>query len=228
MKPMPKSSSAVARRQRILDTALSQFRARGYVEASVGDIARASDSSTAIIYKHFENKLALFEAVLDREVGRLCDVLDAIADEVAGEAIPFSEALDRLVEVFTGERTLALMRLVIAEGGIRPQIRQSFQKSVPIVRTAIQRLLESYSGQLYFLPIDDLRVDLFIETLVTGPQLNLLLGLSASNDADHRTMADLRVRALLSMLCAHEGPFDAMPQAYMEAPIEGSAHGVHR
>jgi AcrR family transcriptional regulator len=218
MKPMPKSSSAVARRPQILDTALSQFRTRGYVEASVGDIARASDSSTAIIYRHFENKLALFEAVLDREVRRLCDVLDGIADEVAGQAIPFSEAVDRLVAVFTGERMLALMRLVIAEGGIRPQIPQSFQKSVPIVRAAIQRLLESYSGQLYFLPIDDLRVDLFIETLVTGPQLNRLLGLAASNDADRRAMADLRVRALLSMLCAREGPFEATPKAHIDAP----------
>lgn len=228
MKPMPKSSSAVTRRQRILDTALSQFRARGYVEASVGDIARASDSSTAIIYRNFDNKLALFEAVLDREVEGLCDVLDGIADDLAGQTVPFSDAVDRLVAVCTGDRTLALMRLVIAEGGIRPQIRQSFQRSVPIVRAAIQRLQESYSGQLHFMPIDDLRVDLFIETLVTGPQLNLLLGLTASDDADHEAMADLRVRALLSMLCARDGPFDATPQALMEAPIEGGAHGVHR
>lgn len=93
MKPMPKSSSAVAQRQRILDTGVSQFRARGHVEASVGDIARASDSSTAIIYKHFENELALFGAVLDREVARLCDVLDGIADEAAKRFIPFSEAV---------------------------------------------------------------------------------------------------------------------------------------
>ncbi len=58
-------------RERILRSAEQLFAERGYRNVTVADIAGACDVSTGLIYYHFEDKLSLFEAIVDEGVATL-------------------------------------------------------------------------------------------------------------------------------------------------------------
>ena len=54
-----------ARREQILATAVSLFSQRGFKGTTTKEIARAAGVSEAMVFRHFENKDALYEAILD-------------------------------------------------------------------------------------------------------------------------------------------------------------------
>jgi AcrR family transcriptional regulator len=63
--------SGAQRRQRILDAAQEVFAQHGYHGASLDEIARASGTSKALIYEHFESKRAMHETLLAEHAGEL-------------------------------------------------------------------------------------------------------------------------------------------------------------
>ncbi len=54
-----------ARREQILATAVTLFSQRGFKGTTTKEIARASGVSEAMVFRHFENKDALYDAILD-------------------------------------------------------------------------------------------------------------------------------------------------------------------
>ena len=52
-------------RRRIMDAALTVFSARGYTAAGVEEIAAAAGIKAPSLYKHFKNKRAIFDAILE-------------------------------------------------------------------------------------------------------------------------------------------------------------------
>jgi AcrR family transcriptional regulator len=62
---------AAERRARILAAAQEVFAQRGYHGASLEEIARASGTSKALIYEHFESKRALHETLITEHAGEL-------------------------------------------------------------------------------------------------------------------------------------------------------------
>lgn len=54
-----------ARRQQILQTAVSLFSQRGFKGTTTKEIAKAAGVSEAMVFRHFENKDALYGAILD-------------------------------------------------------------------------------------------------------------------------------------------------------------------
>ena len=54
-----------ARREQILQTAVSLFSQRGFKGTTTKEIARAAGVSEAMVFRHFENKDALYGAILD-------------------------------------------------------------------------------------------------------------------------------------------------------------------
>lgn len=64
---------------RILDAAEALFAARGFAGTSVRDIANAVGLNPASLYNHFDNKEALYEAVLERGIRPLVDALERAA-----------------------------------------------------------------------------------------------------------------------------------------------------
>jgi len=79
--------------ERILDGALEQFRDGGLTRTTMDDVARRAELSRVTIYRRFQNKNALIEAVLLRECRRCLAALD----DAVGE-LPHIE--QRLVEGF--------------------------------------------------------------------------------------------------------------------------------
>lgn len=69
-----------ATRAALLDTAAQMFAVGGFVRTSLDDIATATQVTRGAVYHHFENKQALFEAVLESLEARTAQlVVDAAA-----------------------------------------------------------------------------------------------------------------------------------------------------
>ncbi len=66
-------------KSRILDAAEALFAERGLAGTAVRDIASEVGLNPASLYNHFPSKLALYEAVLERAVKPLLEVLQAAA-----------------------------------------------------------------------------------------------------------------------------------------------------
>ena len=80
-------------RDRILAEAECLFRAYGYSKTTVADVAQACEMSPANVYRFFESKAAINEAITEVVLARM----EAMAQGIAREARPASERLKRLV-----------------------------------------------------------------------------------------------------------------------------------
>src|SRR3954451_6646117 len=80
-------------RARILETAEALFREIGYQKTTVADIAKTLKMSPANVYRFFDSKKAINEAVVERLIGEVEALISAIADA------PGSRAADRLTAV---------------------------------------------------------------------------------------------------------------------------------
>ncbi|MCJ2063540.1 TetR/AcrR family transcriptional regulator [Methylobacterium sp. J-088] len=78
--PCPTEESAPDTRSRILATADAYFREIGYQKTTVADIARTLKMSPANVYRFFDSKKAINEAVLERLIGEVEALISEIAD----------------------------------------------------------------------------------------------------------------------------------------------------
>ena len=62
-----------ARRETILRGAAAAFASNGYAATSMEDVAAAAGITKLIVYRHFESKQALYDAVLERVADQLRD-----------------------------------------------------------------------------------------------------------------------------------------------------------
>lgn len=63
---MVRRSSANEMHERILQSALEVFSAKGYSAATIKDISNRAECNTVTIFRHFEDKLGLFLQVVER------------------------------------------------------------------------------------------------------------------------------------------------------------------
>lgn len=68
------------RRDQILATATEVFAASGFASTSLDDVAASAGVTRVILYRHFDSKAELYQAVLDR----MCARLEAHVDEPVG------------------------------------------------------------------------------------------------------------------------------------------------
>ncbi len=76
----PPRLPAAERRQQILAVALRVFARSGYVQASTAEIAAQAGISEPTIYRHFENKQALYLAVLEHTTSEFVGAWRQIAE----------------------------------------------------------------------------------------------------------------------------------------------------
>ena len=82
------------RRQQIIEAADEHFRHYGYSKTTVADLARAIGLSSAYIYKFFESKRAIGEAICQRILSDIVGSARAIAEERG----PRSDRLRRMFQ----------------------------------------------------------------------------------------------------------------------------------
>ncbi|MDP4024202.1 TetR family transcriptional regulator [Methylobacterium sp. NEAU 140] len=97
--------TAPTTRCRIIATATEHFREIGYQKTTVADIARALKMSPANVYRFFDSKKAINEAVLERLIGEVEALVAGIADR------PGLSATARLVAAIEALHDDSLRRL---------------------------------------------------------------------------------------------------------------------
>ena len=76
------------RREAILKAAASAFAHKGFSATSMDDVAAEAKITKLIVYRHFESKEDLYEAVLERVSGRLAEeFVDAITRDPTGRGL---------------------------------------------------------------------------------------------------------------------------------------------
>ena len=117
-------TSSTDTKERILRAALDAFAENGFDGATTRDIANRARVNLGLIKYHFDGKLKLWRAAVDRA---FADLREALADDVADDALLASDAHTRLTlrryVRFVGQRP-ELVRLMHDEGKRRgPRMR---------------------------------------------------------------------------------------------------------
>jgi AcrR family transcriptional regulator len=96
------------RREAILHSAARAFAAQGFSSTSMEDVAAEAGVTRLILYRHFESKEALYEAVLERVATRLTEEM---ASGVGSGEAPLSRPAVRAVLVVAREDPAAFTLL---------------------------------------------------------------------------------------------------------------------
>ncbi|MGC6389457.1 TetR/AcrR family transcriptional regulator [Ewingella sp. S1.OA.A_B6] len=98
------------RREQIINAAFDHFRHYGYAKTSVADLAKAIGVSSAYIYKFFESKQAIGEAVCSQRVGQIGFALRKIADSNESATLRlrtiFKTLMSKSLDLFFEDRKL--------------------------------------------------------------------------------------------------------------------------
>lgn len=88
-----------SRRSELLEVAIDLFAAKGYAGTSIRDIANMTGHSVSNIYHYFENKEALWLAILERSATGLADRLNEVAQAPGGPVERFTRLLHTHLEL---------------------------------------------------------------------------------------------------------------------------------
>jgi AcrR family transcriptional regulator len=125
-----RAEQALARRRAIVDAALEEFLEKGFAATRVEDIARRAGVAKGTIYLNFEDKEALFAAIVEQEIRPKVET--ALTGPLPDETL-YSYA-ERVVVPRIGElvrsRRAAIIRLLIGEAGRFPKLAEHYFRLV--------------------------------------------------------------------------------------------------
>src|SRR6266568_3246087 len=120
-----------ARPEEIISAALEVFADRGFAATKLEDVARRAGVTKGTIYLYFENKEALFKALIRETIVQVIAQGEALAQSFTGSA---RELLERLVREYwrlVGETSISsIPRLMIAEAGNFPELARFYYEEV--------------------------------------------------------------------------------------------------
>lgn len=124
----PVSRNPEVVRTRILDAAQAEFMAEGFAGASTNRILERFGGSKPTMFRHFETKRALFEAVVARIAERWRDAVD-MTDISDAEPHAWLEhfAVRALAWILTDE-SIFVGRMAIAEGHLFPEVGETYRQ----------------------------------------------------------------------------------------------------
>lgn len=180
---------ASTRVQAILDAALEAFSRHGYNDAHMDDIALRAQLSKGGLYAHFDSKERLLEAVLARTL--VPPALDPGALLAASRGL--RDLLERLSAILydhmADPRTLAAMRLLIAESERVPALARQWQRDTgEHVLQAVQALLQQAARKGWCRP----GITVEQPWLAVAPLVHALTARLVLGPADLRTLEESR------------------------------------
>lgn len=120
------------KREQIIEGARRMFLAKGFEGASMQDIARTAEVSKGTLYVYFDGKEAMFDALVERECGRLQEAVRRIG---TGEGELEDELLrigQRIVETLLRHEVLASMRMIIGAAEKFPDLARKIYAAGPM------------------------------------------------------------------------------------------------
>src|SRR2546426_8208469 len=122
-----------ARPEEIVAAALDVFVERGFAAAKLEDVARRAGVTKGTIYLYFENKEALFKAVIRETIVPVIAQGEAVAQAFTGSARELFEKLVREYWRLVGETALAgIPKLMMAEAGNFPELARFYYEEVAV------------------------------------------------------------------------------------------------
>jgi AcrR family transcriptional regulator len=130
MTALPKrQQNRILREQRILDAALVIFSEKGFVGASMDDIAAEAGISKPTLYQYFPSKDELFTAMMSQERDHMLESFEYPSTSgMVAELYAFSW---HYAEIVLRPDMLNLARLIISEAQRLPEIGRAYQASGP-------------------------------------------------------------------------------------------------
>jgi AcrR family transcriptional regulator len=131
--PTKMQPRGVIRRQAMLEAAKALFLEKGFENTSLSDIVERSKGSRSTLYELFGNKEGLLRAMVEESTTQVWEAMDW------AEALP--EATDealvelgmRFAKIALSSDSMAIYRIVVAEGHRMPEIARFFFLSGPQV-----------------------------------------------------------------------------------------------
>ncbi len=120
-----------ARPEEIISAALDVFADRGFAATKLEDVARKAGVTKGTIYLYFENKEALFKALIRQTIVPVIAQGEAIAQRFTGSARDLLERLVREYWRLVGETALVgIPKLMIAEANNFPELARFYYEEV--------------------------------------------------------------------------------------------------
>ena len=174
MSPRPKNPPPDRRRE-ILDAAVRLFAEKGYAAVTNAEIAKEAGVTAPALYYYFSSKEELFQAAVREHVGAFIPAVAEATKEECRAAHWNEERFRALyrstVSFLTGEKTRILLRIVLAEGPRRPEIRQVWMDQVAAIMELLGPYLESAAQDGHIRAMDPRLVFL----LLHGPVLSTII-----------------------------------------------------
>lgn len=192
-----------ARPSELLAAGLELFVARGYAATRLEDVARHAGVAKGTLYLYYENKEALFKAVIQEGIVPVLAENEAIAARHAGSAFELLELFLNNWWTKIGKTAFAgIPKLIVSEAGNFPELAAFYyDKVISRARAMVGTALRSGMEKGEFRPLDiDATTDIAI-----APILMLLIwqystgcAQAARNDPENylRTHMDLLRRGL--------------------------------
>jgi AcrR family transcriptional regulator len=137
-----------ARRQAILDAALSVFAERGFEAARLEDVAARAGVAKGTLYLYFRDKEALFEELVRSAVS---PIIEAVSKAASAPDVPASAILETFFALFQkevlGTKRKLLLRLIIAEGPRFPRVAEFYHREVVTRGIGLMRKVAERAAQ---------------------------------------------------------------------------------
>jgi AcrR family transcriptional regulator len=177
---MPRVSEEhlAARRQQIIDAARICFARNGFHTTSMHDVIKEAGLSVGAVYRYFDSKEALIEAVAEQVVGLIVDQLDSMIE--IRPLPPLVDVMDgvlRLVEAQAGPDGAARMALPVWGEALRnPRLRELVAGVYQTIRARFVRIAAQAEEEGQLPPgTDPEEAGLVLFGLVPGFLLQLVL-----------------------------------------------------
>jgi AcrR family transcriptional regulator len=125
----------VPTKQKILDVSIDLFAERGYDRASIRDISKAVGITESAVYRHYENKDAILEAIFDQLVNQVYTPLPP--KRVTSEQTSiFRQILEGLpAYILANPHLIKILRILLYEMSPNERVRE-FMKQEYDIRAA--------------------------------------------------------------------------------------------
>jgi len=170
--------SSRIKHQAIVEAARQVFLDHGFSATTMDMIAESADVSKRTVYKHFEDKHALFAAV----VYMLCDKvvppsLDALDIEASRPDTVLTRLAVQILSNLYAREQIALFRVVVMETQSFPELGALMYEQVAHTEGLIRDYLATQQRKgILDLPDPDLAASQFLGLIKTDLQLQLLFG----------------------------------------------------
>lgn len=119
------------RRRTILDVAERSFLDRGFADTSMSTIAAELGGSKTTLWSYFRSKEELFEAVMDSKIAAFQGALDEALIPAGGPAAALARFGRVMLDKIMSPASVALHRLIVAEGERFPVMGEAFAARGP-------------------------------------------------------------------------------------------------